>query len=118
MIEITSGFMRSGMLRKYYLFGLPAASLVLALLLFGIVGFQTIAVFWLLFIVPAFAIIRNLDLDDEEKIFFSLFISLGVFPIAVYYFNKLIPSFRISTFAVFAVTAAIGVGLYFFRRRK
>ncbi len=118
MIAITLGFMRLRMDRKYYLFGMPAASLLLGLLLFGFVGFTTVAVFWLLFIVPAFLIINNLELDDEEKVYFSLFISLGVFPIAVYYFNRIIPSFRISTVAVFLVAVAFGIFFYFLRSRK
>ncbi len=103
------------MFRNLEYFGMPVASLAAGLLLFGVSGFMSVAVFWLLFLVPAFALLFTLKLDVEEKFFFSLFISLGVFPIAVYYFNRLIPSFRASVLVVFAVAVVIGACLFFWK---
>lgn len=90
--------------------------LLFSALLFGIAWFKALAVFMLVFIVPAYAIISNLDLAADEKMFFALFISLGVFPIAVWFANKLLPSFRLSAVVVFAVAVAFGFGLRFVRR--
>lgn len=95
-----------------------SAILLFALMLFGFAGFKALAVFMLVFLVPAYAIINNLNLTGDEKLFFALFISLGVFPISVWILNRLVPSFRLSTVMVFAVAVALGFGLRLVRRAR
>ncbi|GEM_PF-4183954 len=92
--------------------------LLFGALIFGVAGFKALAVFMLVFLVPAYAIINNLDLAGDEKLFFSMFISLGVFPIFVWFLNKFLSSFRLSTVMVFAVAVAFGFGLWLVRREK
>lgn len=94
------------------------AILVFALLLFGISGFKSLAVFLLFFVLPAYAIISRFDLDFGEKLFFALFVSLGVFPIAVWLLNKFLPSFRVSTVAALSLAVAFGFFLRFVWRKK
>ncbi|MBI2142406.1 hypothetical protein HYU15_02880 [Candidatus Woesearchaeota archaeon] len=92
--------------------------LLIGLLLFGFTGFKALSVFLLFFVLPAYAIMSSSDLDYGERLFFALFISLGVFPIAVWLANKILPSFRLSTVAVFALAVALGVLLHLVRRAR
>ena len=82
---------------------------VAAFVLFGFTGFRTILAIALLFIVPSLLLLKNTDLDAEEKIFFSLFIGLGMFPLLVFSINQLLPSFRVSVVAALVLTAAAGL---------
>ena len=61
----------------------------------------------LLFFVPMYLIIDNFKLGQDEKIVFSFFLSVGIFPAITYWLGILL-SFRISiliTFIVLLVTA-------------
>ncbi len=117
MIGITSEFMRSRMNKKLIaLISGIAVVLAFGLLLFGFTGVRTLAAMMILFILPAYLIMR-IFFGDEEAIFFSLFISLGIFPILVWFVNRVIPSFRVSVAVVFLVLAAIGAGVGFMRRK-
>lgn len=69
---------------------------VFAFFLFGIQGFLAVAAFVMLFIAPFSLVLKNSSLDLEEKLFFSLFIGIGLFPIAVWVVNRFVPSFRLS----------------------
>ncbi|MCP3682779.1 MAG: hypothetical protein GY861_08830 [bacterium] len=69
---------------------------------------RTVLAFYLVFILPVYSILSNFDLGRDEKFFFSLFIGLGLFPLAVYYLNMIIPSFKISIIASFVILVAIG----------
>lgn len=95
-------------------------TVLLSILLFGMVGARTIIGMVLLFIAPAYFLMRRTALDLEEKIFFSLFISLGLFPLLAWSLNQLLPSFRLSVLAAFVLVAAVGffVPRIFARLRK
>ena len=85
-----------------------AAVAIVAFALFGMAGFRTILAIAVLFIIPSLLILKNTSLDIEEKIFFSLFVGIGLFPLLVWYINQALPSFRISIAAALAVAAAAG----------
>ena len=61
----------------------------------------------LLFIFPIYLILDNLELDQDEKLIYSFFIGVGVFPSITYWLGIFI-SFRISIFITFAVLVAVG----------
>ncbi len=81
---------------------------VFAFFLFGVPGFLTVAAFVVLFVVSFFFVLKNFGLDIEEKVFFSLFIGVGLFPLAVWLVNRLVPSFRLSAVLALALLALAG----------
>ncbi len=59
------------------------------------------------FVAAPYALIRSLPLEEDEKLFFSLFIGLGVFPIAVWTVGRIIPSLRLALIATLILIAVI-----------
>src|SRR3989338_8074078 len=88
-----------------WLFGLLFLGLVAAAL-FGFAGFRTIIAVALIFVMPPLFVLKNSNLDIEEKIFFSLFIGLGLFALLAWSINWILPSFKLSVIAAFALVAA------------
>lgn len=84
-----------------------AAISVAAFALFGFTGFRTVIAIVVLFIIPPLLLLRKSGLDLEEKIFFSLFMGLGIFPLVVFALNQLLPSFRLSVVAALALAALL-----------
>ena len=60
----------------------------------------------LLFIVPIYFILNNFDLAQDEKIVFSFFLGVGIFPSLVYWPANFI-SFRISIFISFVILIVV-----------
>ena len=79
--------------------------------LFKISGLLVIFGMFFLFFLPVYLVLRNLDLTQIEKIFFSFFIGLGLFPTMTYYLAILIGSIRWSILILFIILT--GVGLIF-----
>lgn len=92
-----------------------AAVLLAALILFGFAGIKTIVVMFLFLFLPAYLFFDLFDFELEEKIFFAAATGLALFPLAVWFINRIIPSFRASVIAVFVLAVAIAV---FFRSKK
>lgn len=88
-----------------WLFALAAIA-VAAFALLGIAGFRTILAIAVLFVIPPLLILKNANLDIEEKIFFSLFIGIGMFPLLAWAVNQVLPSLRLSVIAAFALVVA------------
>lgn len=78
-----------------------AASLVAAAVIFGMVGVRTVAAMAAFFFLPFYLLLRKLSIESDEKVFFAFFIGLGVFSTVVFYFGRIVPSFRISVAAAF-----------------
>ena len=79
----------------YWLFGLTGINLLIGIsICYGIVGL---------------AIFRYLPLDTDEKLFISVFISLGLFPLLVWYIDRLIQSFFISTVTALVIIFLTGL---------
>ena len=85
-------------------FVLFAAALTLAFFYFvlGFSGMMTALGIMLLFMLPMYLILNNFDLEQDEKIIFSFFIGVGIFPAITYWLCMLI-SFRIGIFITFAI---------------
>lgn len=88
-------------------FTLLAAALVLAFfyLILGFSGMMTALGMMLLFMLPTYLILNNFDLEQDEKITFSFFIGVGIFPAITYWLGMLI-SFRIAIFLSFVLLIA------------
>ena len=83
-------------------FGLLAAALILAFFYFvlGFSGMMTALGIMLLFMLPTYLILNNFDLEQDEKMVFSFFIGIGIFPAIAYWLGMII-SFRIAIFLSF-----------------
>ncbi len=85
------------------------------LLLFGTTGLLTLIAMFALFLLPAYLILSLFDFKAEEKLFFSFAIGLGMFPLVVWYLNRIIPSLKLSLLASFILVVLVGIYL---RKRK
>ncbi len=91
-----------------------AAILVIALtalfsfMLFGFTGFKVMMGFILLFFLPFYLILDNFDLEMGEKVIFSFFIGVVMFPALVYLLGLLI-SVKLSILIVFVFLIAVGI---------
>ena len=90
---------------------------VILLFFYFILGFSALMTalgIILLFIVPIYLILDIFDLGQDEKIVFSFFIGVGIFPTIAYWLGLFI-SFRIAVFVSFAVliTAAFFARKFF-----
>ena len=77
--------------------------------IFGITGLRTIGGLILLFFLPVYLILDNFNIEKDEKIFFSLFIGIGIFPVIVFYLNRIIPSLRITLATAVIILSGIGI---------
>lgn len=77
--------------------------------LFGITGVRTILGLLLLFFLPPYLIFKNFNLPLGEKIAFSFFIGLGVFPTCVYYLGLLFSSMRLAILISFILLMAVAI---------
>lgn len=59
---------------------------------------------------PIYLILRKVDLEEDERIFFSFFLGLGIYPVLVYYFT--IPLTMLTTAGIAASLVLYGIGLY------
>lgn len=64
----------------------------------------------LLFMLPTYLILNNFSLEQDEKIIFSFFIGVGIFPSISYWLGMLI-SFRMAILITFIFLSALGVSL-------
>ena len=87
----------------YYILGLAGAVSALAVVL--------------IFLVPTYFIIDNLDLDMDEKMVFSFFIGVGIFPAFAYWLGTLM-SFKLAILISFLILMGIGYGIRKFWKKK
>lgn len=68
----------------------------------GFSGMMAVLGIILLFIVPMYLILDNFELSQDEKIVFSFFLGVGIFPAIAYWLGMVI-SFRVSIFVTFLI---------------
>ena len=95
-----------------------AAVLVVAYYYFGFAGVRTLGAMLLFFFLPFFLILRNFRFDSDEQAFFAFFMGIGLFSMAVFYFGRLIPSYRISIILAFIFLLALAFALRELKKRK
>ena len=88
--------------------------LLFSFILFGLTGVRTILGILILLFLPFYLILNNFNLDELEKIFFSFFIGIALFPLFVWYLNKIVPSLRVTIILTFIILISISL----FLRRK
>ena len=84
-----------------------AVILVFFYFILGFSGMMAALGIILLFIVPFYLILDNFNLGQDEKIIFSFFIGVGIFPAIVYWLGMII-SFRLAILITFAVLIVVG----------
>lgn len=72
----------------------------------------------LLFFLPFYIILDSFELKLEEKLIFSFFIGLGIVSLVVYYFSKILVSFRLSILACFIFLMAGSIIFRKFYKKK
>ncbi len=96
--------------RNRYIIGAACLFFALAAVafLFQWSGIRAVIGMGIMFILPAFMLLNiSNDLSLDEKLFFSFFLGIGLFPLFVWYANRLIPSLKISLFfSVLALAVA------------
>ncbi len=85
--------------------------------LFGLTGLRTIGTIFGMFL-PAYLIMSNFDIEEEEKVFFSFFIGLTIFPLLVWYMNIFIASLTVSIIITFILLSAVGLFLKYKNKLK
>lgn len=69
----------------------------------------------ILFMVPTYLILNNFNLEQDEKIIFSFFIGVGIFPSITYWLGLFI-SFRLAILITFILLVAIAFALPFLNK--
>lgn len=85
-----------------------AITLAFFYFILGFSGMMSILGIILLFIVPIYLILDNFELSQDEKIVFSFFIGVGIFPAITYWLGMII-SFRIAIFITFIILVVVGI---------
>ncbi|MBW2989446.1 hypothetical protein KY358_03950 [Candidatus Woesearchaeota archaeon] len=81
---------------------------VFSFVFFGITGFKVLIGALAFFLLPSFLILRRLNIPLEEKMVFSFFLGIGLFPSLVYYLGILI-GLRKAIISSFILLVAIGL---------
>ena len=68
----------------------------------GFTGLRTIVGITLIMFLPFYVILNNFSLKQSEKVMFSLFLSIVIFPSLAYWLGFIVP-FKVSIFAVFTI---------------
>ena len=82
--------------------------------LFGNAGAKLILFVSLCLYLPFYLILHSVEIEDDERIFFALFLGIGLYPVLVYYMTKIVTS--IATGAIVATIVLYTIGLYFQRK--
>jgi apolipoprotein N-acyltransferase len=82
---------------------------------FGFVGFKVIFGMLLVFFLPFYLILDNFNLSRGEKIIFSFFIGIGIFPALVYWLGVII-SFKLAIALSFILFVSLGIILKKFKK--
>lgn len=73
----------------------------------GAAGALSVFVIILLFVAPSYFIMDNFNLEKDEKLVFSFFISVGIFPVFSYWLGVFI-SFKLAILITFVLLVAVG----------
>jgi len=84
-----------------------AVVLIFFYIILGFSGMMSALGIILIFIVPVYFILDNFELETSEKIVFSFFIAVGIFPSISYWLGILI-SFRLAILITFLILLGVG----------
>ena len=74
----------------------------------GFTGFKVIFGMLIVFFLPFYLILDNFNLARSEKVIFSFFIGVGIFPAIVYWLGVLM-SFKLAILIAFVLLIVVGV---------
>lgn len=83
----------------------------------GFVGFKVIFGFLLVFFLPFYLILGNFDLSRSERVAFSFFIGVGLFPAIVYWLGVLM-SFKLAILLTFVLLLIVGFVLRRYKKKN
>ena len=94
------------------------STVIVALFLFWVFGTQGVQLLIPVFIlgVPLYLIFNNFKFDFSEKIVFSLYASIGIFPSFVYFLGLWIGNLIVAVGITFFLLSGIGMVLSKFRK--
>ena len=95
-----------------------ALFLIFAAYLFGITGAVFVLGLVCVFIIPIYLILKKVDIDEEDRRFFSFFIGVGIVPIPAYYLGILFNSFRTGIIVSIILFYIVGISLNIFLKKK
>ena len=75
--------------------------------IFGMTGARTMAAIIILFFIPSYLIINNFELEKDEKIIYSFFLGIGIFPSIAYWLGIAISSLSYASLITFVMLIAI-----------
>jgi len=77
--------------------------------LFGFSGLKLFLGYFFAIFLPTYILLRNIHIEEIERIFFSFFMGLILVPLVIWYINRIIPSLRISIWVTSILLIVIGV---------
>ena len=107
-----------GITNKQIMAGLAVIAVLFFYILFGIVGVRAITGVFLVFFLPFYIILDLLNLERTEKIIFSFFLGIGIYPSIVYYLAVLLSSMRVAVLAAFVLLMVIALMSRKFKKRS
>ena len=84
-----------------------AITLIFFYAILGFSGMMSALGIMLIFILPIYLVLNNFNLENDEKIIFSFFIGVGIFPSIAYWLGTIM-SFRLAILITFIVLIALG----------
>ncbi|MBS3105497.1 hypothetical protein J4234_04525 [Candidatus Woesearchaeota archaeon] len=100
------------------LFGIALLLVILvSFAMLGLAGLRTMLGIIIVMFLPFYLILDNLGMEQREKIFFSFFISIILFPSLVYWLGFVAP-FKISIFVIFAALLIAAYTIKKFSKRE
>jgi len=93
-------------------------ALITAFYYFQLTGVRTVAAIAVFFFLPFYLILRKLNIDGDEKVFFAFFLGLGLFSTIVFYVGRVIPSYRAAVAVAFVALMLVPFILKIILRRK
>ncbi|MAG15625.1 hypothetical protein CMO88_01035 [Candidatus Woesearchaeota archaeon] len=96
---------------KHFAIAGLAVVLATAFYHFQLTGLRTLAAMAIFFSLPFYLILGRFNIENDERIFFSFFIGLGLFSTTVFYVGRVVPSYRLSIAAAFIVLLLVFVFL-------
>ncbi|MFH1317240.1 MAG: hypothetical protein ABII01_07000 [Candidatus Woesearchaeota archaeon] len=88
--------------------GLALIIAVFSLVTFGLTGLLTIIIIFLFFILPFYIILKNTDLEKDEKLFLPFFIGIGLFSTITYYLAFPLNSIKVAAVLTFILLILSG----------
>ncbi|MFH1511394.1 MAG: hypothetical protein ABIF10_06905 [Candidatus Woesearchaeota archaeon] len=87
-------------------------------IILGFAAVRTLLGMLIIFMFPAYIILRNFELANDERIIFSFFLGFGLLPVIVFFLNLVVPSLRWSIVISFALSLGTGLMLQLTKKTK